>query len=103
MSLIYEKRNTKDGYLYTIGNSKATVIFMEKISHIDTNTRNSIVKLIERYFRMIKSVEDNKFKAHLSHLVYNDVLSIGTQILKNHPELISYFINIIKTKLKPAK
>jgi hypothetical protein len=87
------------GYAYTLGNSKASIVLMDKLSSLPPNHLSYTLKIINKFFSLIQTVKDNEFKQYILTLAYQDTLLNASKYLTTKDQK-TYLMNVLKTKLK---
>jgi len=90
-----------DGYLYTLGNSKASIVLMENLATLPSNHLNYTLKIINRFYSLIPTTINNPFKQYILTLAYQDTLKVASKYLTTSKQK-TYLTNVLKTKLKLA-
>lgn len=87
----------KDGYLYTIGNNPAQLVFMDLVSTLPENHFKYTMKCIQR-FNAISKLNHGKHRQYIIGLVLENILKDCSRYLDQKQQ--SYLKNVLKTILK---
>lgn len=92
---------TKDGYLYTFGNEKHAVVFMERILPLSENHRSYTCKVINEFFEISNHLINTNFRYNKSllKLALEDCITRASKYLDQDKQR-SYLENLLKTRVK---
>jgi hypothetical protein len=90
----------KDGYFYSLGKSKASMIFMKIIHGLPKNHFNYTLRCIQRFVEISKYTR-HEHRDYVMKLILEKTYKDASKYLNEEQK--DYLQNVLKTKLKELK